>query len=456
MEQLAINIVGICTLIVSFVLFRKGAGTLSINRLNLFSYSYYIHFVLLSFIGAMLIINNVDNHYVIAKLRNQESSRMFGWMAIMYSMIMMPLGVLLAKRLFKVKDANALFGQYCSRNLKGYLSKKDNILKMLLYGISAVACLAVVYTFISLPKIPIIEALKGNSDLAKLRIDASMGFSGNVYIRNILGIQLTPILAFVSFAYYKQSNQLKDLLWAVLMFGFSLLILTYDLQKSPFAFFLLGYVFLIVLIQGKIPMKKLLPIGLSALFIVGMMYFIFTGGNGSFTLDYNSGILGRTFLSQIAGTFVSFDIFPQLHEHIGFDSMSNLLSIFDVEPQDRAARTMMAFINPGGVAAGTAGVQNTLFIGEAWANFGLLGVLISPLYVGFFLGCIYYFFLKAPKTPIYLGFFAFFSGQNMVVGGINDFIYNIVYLSMFFVLIALLSFARAWFYSVEPKTNANG
>ena len=43
----------------------------------------------------------------------------------------------------------------------------------------------------------------------------------------------------------------------------------------------------------------------------------------------------------------------------------------------RPARIVMSIINFLGIEAGTAGVMNTLFIGEAYANFGWLRVMMG-------------------------------------------------------------------------------
>ena len=62
--------------------------------------------------------------------------------------------------------------------------------------------------------------------------------------------------------------------------------------------------------------------------IVAMYTILMLGNNIDFTVlfNYNSGILGRLLLSQGAGTFLSFDIFPDIHPYIGFSSVSEFIS----------------------------------------------------------------------------------------------------------------------------------
>ena len=137
-----------------------------------------------------------------------------------------------------------------------------------------------------------------------------------------------------------------------------------------------------------------------------------------------------------------FDIFPADHAFIGLSSLSQALSnIFGVEYIERAARITMQAFNPAGVAAGTAGVMNSLYVAEAWANFGLLGVLLSPLWVGIVIQTLYIFFLKSPKSPFHLAFFVAFSTGGSITGGFNEYLYNPNLLLISFFALCVFSLA---------------
>ena len=59
-----------------------------------------------------------------------------------------------------------------------------------------------------------------------------------------------------------------------------------------------------------------------------------------------------------------------------------MIGIFGME-QQRSARVIMEYLNPEGVVSETTGVMNSLYMAEAYANFGNLGLLLSPIIVGF-------------------------------------------------------------------------
>lgn len=452
MEIAAILITSFTVLFFSFYLFKEVAGTMAITRLNMLSFLFYVPLVLMSFIGSIFIVLQIDNHYLINKIHFEET-RYFGWLAILYTMIMLPIGMLLAKKLILQSKVSSSLKSFNTKNISFSLGKKELILKSLLISLTFFGVGILAYTFLQIGSIPLIALLKGNaSELSRLRIMASREFGGNVYLRNIFAIQLLPLLAFVSFAYFQKEKSFLNLFWFLLALLASIMALTYDLQKSPLALFLTGFIFFFVWVNGRINFGKLF--GFSAIFLGIILFFYIGFGNSDIQqilLQYNEGASGRVLFSQIAGTFFSFEVFDHIKPFIGFESISRVVENFGMTYSERAGRLIMEIINPRGIKEGTAGVQNTLFIGEAWANFGILGLLLSPIYVGFVIGTLFYLLLRLPKTPLFIGVYAFFSYKIALVGGFNDYYYNIAYLSIFLIMLLLLLYAERIALFISPS-----
>ena len=433
--------------LVSFRLFKKAAGTMALNRLNMPSYIFYVQLLAMSFLGSILIVNHIDNHYLINKLA-YDSSRFYGWLAIMYSMIGVPCGMLAAGMFFKNHDMKKLFDSYSKREVQPLLSKKDSYIKVFVILLSVVSVFSVIYTFKSIGTVPILSLLRGASAkvLAKMRIDSSFGFKGNIYVRNIFAVTLTPILSYIAFAYYKMTKSTKDLLWFLTMLFAGIMISTYSLAKSPLLIYLLGFLLLKILIDGEVSKKLFVFTGCALVGILIVAYVSIMGldVNKIYTLflSPNSGITGRILLSQSAGTFFSFDIFPARHDFLGFSSFSNVISeIFAMPKSERSARIIMSIIMPSAIEEGTGGVINSLFIGEAWANFGLAGVIFAPFWVGFVIQWSYILLLKAEKTPLFLALAVYLTMKWPVTGGFNDFIYNAGIVTMLIIFLVIVSCA---------------
>lgn len=429
------------TLALSFFLFRSVAGSLALTKINLVSWIFYYNLVIQSFIASVLIINNWDNHYIINTL--EYESRLYGWMAVQYTMLAMPLGMWLAVYLHGWSSNRAIFSAYLEQPIQTTISPNDSYIRYPLYILSIIAIASVLYTLALLDTNPLMAVFSGfdSEALAGLRQDASRQFSGNIYVRNIFAIGLTPVLSYIAFAYWKLTQSKTDFLWFLLMFIASFFIKTYDLSKAPFIFFILGFLFLYVLIQGGVSKKIFLFFASIAFLLILLAYYLLMdNANLSELLNYNTGIGGRLLLTQAAGTYFAFEHFPSSNPFIGIASLSSFISnLLGLEQSERAARIMMAIFHPASVEAGLAGVMNSLFIAEAWANFGWMGVIISPIYVGFLVQLLFLFFLKSKKTPIMLGLFTHFSCSLPITGGMNDFIYNAG------ILITIVIFATVYF-----------
>ncbi len=447
-------LISFIALIFSFILFKKVSGSLKLTQLNMISWLFFYSLILQSFIASILVVYNIDNQYMINKL-SDENSRIYGWLAVQYTLVMMPLGMLFVVRLFGYKHNNNIFQRYVHSDIVSFLSIKDTYIRYPLYIFSVISILSVIYVLNALESMPISGVIQGlaHEELAALRQSASRDFQGNIYIRNIFALGLTPILAYISFAYYKMTKNKFDLIWFLLLFIATLFILTYNVAKSPFIQFLLGFLFLNILLNGSIKRKTLfIFFGLVILLFVFLYFVISNITDPSILFSYNSGILGRILLSQAAGTYLSFDLFPRGIDHIGFASMSGLLnSIFNIESVDRSARLLMDNYFHSKIINGTGGVINSLFIGEAWANFGLIGVLVSPFYIGMIIQTLFMFFLKMPKTPLLLGLFAFFSYKGGVMGGFNDYIYSPGY-TVLVLLFLIIYFSGLFFKQLKKRS----
>ncbi|MDC4646010.1 hypothetical protein OHV73_19390, partial [Acinetobacter baumannii] len=154
--------------------------------------------------------------------------------------------------------------------------------------------------------------------------------------------------------------------------------------------------------------------------------------------SYNSGLVGRLTISQAFGTYLAFDLYPIVYDHIGFSSLTDLFG----ESRERMAREIMLSVNSQGISDGTAGVVNTLFVAEAWANFGLIGVILSVIWVGFLIQVLYSSIIYSRKTPVVLGVYAYLTCKLPITGGFNDFFYNPVLFISIVLIFGIVLFVK--------------
>ena len=346
----------------------------------------------------------------------------------------------------KIEPSQKL-NNYLDSEIGPFYSRKDSFLQYSLCFFYTISLASVIYVLYVIKTIPLLDILNGtgNALLDEFRIDVSRGFKGNVYIKNIFALGLTPILSYIAFSYYKLYKTFFNLAWFLIMFIASILVVTYSTAKAPLIMYLLGYMFLIILIDGKLKVRYIVTFLLLSFTLIIFMYIRLTGMvDPSILFSYNTGILGRIFLSLAAGTYFTFDLFPSKIDFIGIKSISNVLNwVLGMENIERSARLIMETINPKAVELGTGGVYNTLFVAEAWANFGKIGLLFSPFYVGAIIQIQYLIFLRLPKTPLLMGLYSFLCLRTSgVTGGFNEFIYNGAVLTLIVVMIIIIIGAK--------------
>lgn len=420
MEYAAVSIV---VLVISYKLHRYAAGSLSILSPNPITYVFYYTLVLQTFIGSVLVVYNIDNHYVINRV--SDNSRFYGWLAVQYVMIALPIGMIISKWVFShgISMRKKLFNYHMKPVDLSAMGGKGG--KYTIFLFTVVAAAASFYTFAQIGYLPLTRIMSVEADvLASQRIEAAREFSGNIYIRNILALQLMPLMAYVWIVYFIKTRYLSDFLMTVICIFLAINILMYDLSKSPIIIFIIGILWLIYYSSIKLKYRYIVSMSSICIILIIALYSIIGQGIYEF-ISFNTGPVGRIILSQVAGLFIIFDIFPEYYSYLGFSTVSQLLSsIFGGEYNERASRIAMEYFNPRGVSAGEAGVMSTIFIGEAWANFGLVGVILSPINVGFFIQTIYIVFLNVNKSPLMISLFAIISVGLPVTGGYNDFFYN--------------------------------
>src|SRR5690606_1774785 len=259
-----------------------------------------------------------------------------------------------------------------------------------------------------------------------LRIEASHGFTGNPIIRNVLALNLTPILSMITFIYAHKTSKLKWKILFSITFVCAVFMQIYTLAKGPIFFYLI--MFIVLMIYMGILKLNWFKIGMAGILaVVGLVImYVFIQGvtDVSQYFSYNTGPIGRLILLQIAPFYLHLEVFP-LDPHI-------------VIEQSRSAAVVAKVIFEERVNAGTLGVLNTLFAGEAYAMFRYPGIIIGTIYIGVFIQLIYIIFTRLPKNPLFLALFVYFSVNipRVVIGGFTDFLLNTLWIGLLIILLA--------------------
>lgn len=434
-------IISFLILILISVLFLFASGSLSLKRLNLMSLSFYI-LLNFSIIGTCLIFSGFRNHYLLKKV--SEDIFDYTSLFLFYSYIALPLAIIIFNRLCGIKNYKTYFDNYVNKDVVDVKQSEKSIIRILIV-FTFIGLLALIYTFYKIGYIPVLKVLTDNIDTSVIRIQVGRDFEGIEIIRNIFALNMIPTLSFIAYIYYKILNKNTRKYLFVFLFLLSILCKTYNFEKAPVIIYLFQF-YLIEIFLGNVKSIKKPIIYFALLGILFMIiYYTLTDFKGTL-ISISHGPLSRLFITQIATCYLHFQAFPKMHKFLNGASFPTAVAwVFNSnESWIRSGRVVMEIFNKSGVKKGVAGVMNSIYIAEAYANFGIIGVIISPWIVAFIMTIISNFILNQRKTPmnVVLYLIVTYTFSNLLVGGFVDFFYNIGLLFTFLLLVGIESIYR--------------
>jgi hypothetical protein len=257
------------------------------------------------------------------------------------------------------------------------------------------------------------------------------------YINNLLNSSIGCVTTIVLMCYYKIYNSKKTKLLFFLSLLTSGLYFLRTGAKAPIVMFLFILFMCNGLIAKKIKTVKLILVSSILFFVIVILYaFYITGGvwNSSVSIAF----FYRLFIAQIEGLPLSFELFPEKVPFLGI----RILPVWMLAPFSDVGR-----VEPGTIRAieyfnTDLGFMNTFFIADAWAYWGIFGLIISPVLVGVILFVVYNYILSRPKNPTTVALWGFMAFQLFrLTGGISLFVWN----PMLIVILMLFLFRRLFY-----------
>ena len=249
------------------------------------------------------------------------------------------------------------------------------------------------------------------------------------------------ILLFCTYFFYSQfliKKTFKHKLTFYLAFFTCLFSLVLSTEKGPVIFFIISLLLVYIIINKKkiIPIKlilKFVPVILSAL----VLFYVFFTEIESFDSAILS-VFSRTFTGQIQPAYHYLEFFPDVEPFLMGGSMTNPGGIFPWVPYN-IPQEVMAWYNMTEFKSGVVASMPTIFWGEVYANFGVLGIFPITLLVGFTLGIIDFFLKRFPKDTIFVAFYVFTIMHYLPLSStsLTNFIFDIYMLIPFLIFILL-------------------
>ena len=418
----------------SFYIFKACDQQMSIVKINMLSWIFYLHFVAMALIGSVLVIYGVDGNYIISTLsKSKQYIRFNVWLAVIYIMIAFPLSVLFVKKM--------LLKRWLQKNKllrHNFVVSRSSCYA--LYVLTFIAISACIYTFYSFGYIGIVKILQDGYTKA-LRADWYNTRDINPYVKNILGLNLTKFLSYFYYIYWYNTRKKRFLILFCTTVVFAVMMQSMDMTKSTIVLYLISIYFLYVALnRGKVNFKIWLSLVVCSIMVIGTMYLAY-----HVSLDrLLYSLFHRIFTVQLEASYKMLELWPEKFDFIGLHSIRPYISwLLGIEYIERSATTLLrvTYGYPDGVPL--PGGMVSLFFAEAWTNWGLIGIILSPLYAGVFTGLLYYltkFSINTERLAIY----ALVSVAVPISEGINGFIYPVWLISTLLLYLFFLML-KTWF-----------
>lgn len=193
----------------------------------------------------------------------------------------------------------------------------------------------------------------------------------NMHVYNVGAKFFVPFALLISIFFIRR-------FWlTIVTIAIFILIATFSLERSniPSAILLLIFVYLLM---GKPSVKTVFTLLLLFWVCLLMMFFVSKSANTFF--DFLVHVYRRIFYGQFTDLPYYFHLFRD--NPLEFKAiLPPYVQSMTGEVLPSAARVVMQYVNPQGVARGVSGTSNSIFVGEAYAFGGMAGVILAPFWI---------------------------------------------------------------------------
>lgn len=413
----------------SIVLFSFSIGSFKLTRLNINSYIFYKDIILMTFIGTILVASQVDLIFGVRFWAItgdvSEQSRHYGWYSILYFLLVYPIGMMMSNLVFSKSFKSSLFGHYTKKNIVPLFGVGERAFFIAILFFLLLSVLSVFYVYMNMSSIPMIELLNGSSysDIQVSRTNAKLYFSGSHFIKDMIALKLPILISYILYINEKKQKTRRNKILFWVSFITSVFALTYNFEKAPLFLYVIGFIFVNVMVNGCIQFRVVLGVVIASMGLMVCLFVFLIGHSDIYVALYN--FFDRLFVAQTSAIFLSFEYFPGKHEFLSVFSISGVLSqVFGVD-NVHYGRIIFEIYDYASVVNKQAGLIVGNFISEAWAIWGGYGVILSPLWVGFFVASISNLIFSLPKNVLFISLYAQIGALISLNGGLSVFI-NII------------------------------
>ncbi|HOI91874.1 MAG TPA: oligosaccharide repeat unit polymerase [Candidatus Rifleibacterium sp.] len=352
-----------------------------------------------------------------------------------WTIISILVGMIFARRVIGIKMAKK-FSPFRPLNNK----------EVLIYLSFLCLCFFVLLIYVNqLPDLAIIRLVEGGSlsEVHMARSSMTNDFAGKLHRYEFFTRDLMRFLTFVFFANYlhvRRKGALIIFSTAFIIAAFSSLMAT---RKSPIFVLILGLFFIYVQMchNGRFPVKALIKLCIFILLLLIILYEFFMGKGDA--ISALTAAFSRIITGGIAPAYFYLEYFPAHQDFLFGRSFPNPGGVMPFTPY-RLPVEIMNWKFPNLFKLGIVGSMPTIFWGEMYANFGFLGVFLSPFGVGILVYLITWLSRKLPNNATTYALIVYLAlhYQELSGRGLGGFLVDFYIVSLLAFVLLAIAFAN--------------
>lgn len=406
---------------------------LRINRLGIVQFV-VVSLIFFSYIGIPALYFELDEFAL--QLNATDKNIIFEIMMLSgYSIFMVILGSFLFKTLFSYKDAFRVCKTSPQIKLVAYKNESA------VYFFSSLIVLAVLLVYLDLvPVVALNQLIRGAGDLDASRSLMVNGFPGKYHWFSLFFQDLGLVLLCSSLILYLGNRSRTNLLLLAFIFLIQFYSAMMTLQKSTLVWLVLGMYFSYVIYRncGVISFWSALKSALLVFFGLVIIFSLVLAIDIDKINELILLVVSRAFAGSIQPAYHYLEMFPAYIDFLYGRSFPNPMGLFPHTPFELNIEVMQ-FAYPAVAKSDAVATMPTVFWAELYANFGIFGVLVIPLFVGFGLQFIESSMAFLNNTSLKIGLYVWLimHYKNLAVTGLSQFVldFNLIFTLIFIALI---------------------
>lgn len=427
----------------------------SLFSINFLSLKVLIDFLSYSIIGSSVILLGFGVGYYEHSFMRNSTTQKYVWLATIYSCIFLFFTLFLLERKTRFKPIHHGY-KMMSSSYEGAIRRN---LAIFIIALMILSVFYYLYYCVRHGYWPFLAMFTNSAEqLSQIRYNDKFLSSENTIIKNFLLLVVPPVTSYATlFCYRKKRNRFWRNSFLV-SFIIASLCLTYRFEKSYFLYYLLGFMIMPQQKRQKESSQKEERRKKRALLIIGVfgLFFVLfvTGGKDSFNLSNIYRSFYRLFLGQIVGLYRHFELFPGKIDFLKFQYFPTTIAKLFGHEEIRSARIIMMETYGAGSSSGN---MVSLFVGEAYANGGVISAVLSPIVVAVAIYIQMLILSMMEDNPLTRGCIVFYALNSIpLTGGFLDFLYNPTYIILIIVCLAgsFVSTGRVKLAIKKPMNNS--